>query len=82
MAFLGLPPTTRPRGVAAHELARDRLVAVVAPEPTQPRPPDGGQDRRCVGVIFGQAPRPPPPPRSGPVGPLSGAMAGAVGSRR
>ncbi|WP_280201801.1 LysR family transcriptional regulator, partial [Nocardia cyriacigeorgica] len=29
VAFLGLPPTTRPRGVAAHELARDRLVAVV-----------------------------------------------------
>ncbi|MBF6095445.1 LysR family transcriptional regulator [Nocardia cyriacigeorgica] len=32
VAFLGLPPTARPRGVAAHELARDRLVAVVAPE--------------------------------------------------
>ncbi|GIH14923.1 LysR family transcriptional regulator [Rugosimonospora africana] len=31
VAFLGLPTTTRPDGVAAHELARDRLVAVVAP---------------------------------------------------
>ncbi|MBL1116498.1 LysR family transcriptional regulator [Streptomyces sp. 110] len=31
VAFLGLPTTVRPRGVAAHELARDRLVAVVAP---------------------------------------------------
>ncbi|WP_459545205.1 LysR family transcriptional regulator [Nocardia sp. X0981] len=31
IAFLGLPTTSRPRGVAAHELARDRLVAVVAP---------------------------------------------------
>ncbi|MGW4324357.1 LysR family transcriptional regulator [Nocardia sp. NPDC004573] len=30
VAFLGLPVTARPRGVAAHELARDRLVAVVA----------------------------------------------------
>src|SRR4051794_15916471 len=32
VAFLGLPTTTRPEGVAAHELARDRLVAVVAPD--------------------------------------------------
>ncbi|MFD0494719.1 LysR family transcriptional regulator [Streptomyces rhizosphaericus] len=32
VAFLGLPTTARPRGVAAHELARDRLVAVVAPD--------------------------------------------------
>ncbi|TLF76721.1 LysR family transcriptional regulator [Nocardia cyriacigeorgica] len=32
VAFLGLPPATRPRGVTAHELARDRLVAVVSPE--------------------------------------------------
>ncbi|MGV9855428.1 LysR family transcriptional regulator [Streptomyces sp. NPDC003442] len=32
VAFLGLPTTVRPRGVAAHELARDRLVAVVAPD--------------------------------------------------
>jgi DNA-binding transcriptional LysR family regulator len=32
VAFLGLPTTTRPEGVAARELARDRLVAVVAPE--------------------------------------------------
>ncbi len=31
VAFLGLPTTARPHGVAAHELARDRLVAVVAP---------------------------------------------------
>lgn len=32
VAFLGLPTTARPHGVAAHELARDRLVAVVAPD--------------------------------------------------
>ncbi len=32
IAFLGLPTTARPRGVVAHELARDRLVAVVAPD--------------------------------------------------
>ncbi|WP_041289220.1 LysR family transcriptional regulator [Kribbella flavida] len=31
VAFLGLPTTTRPEGVEARELARDRLVAVVAP---------------------------------------------------
>ncbi|WP_107656941.1 LysR family transcriptional regulator [Nocardia suismassiliense] len=30
IAFLGLPTTARPQGVAVHELARDRLVAVVA----------------------------------------------------
>jgi DNA-binding transcriptional LysR family regulator len=32
VAFLGLPTTVRPRGVHAHELAHDRLVAVVAPD--------------------------------------------------
>lgn len=32
VAFLGLPTTARPQGVDAHELARDRLVAVVAPD--------------------------------------------------
>ncbi|MEU2256789.1 LysR family transcriptional regulator [Nocardia xishanensis] len=32
VAFLGLPTTARPRGVAVQELARDRLVAVVAPD--------------------------------------------------
>ncbi|MEV8533262.1 LysR family transcriptional regulator [Streptomyces sp. NPDC051211] len=32
VAFLGLPTTARPQGVAAHELADDRLVAVVAPD--------------------------------------------------
>lgn len=32
VAFLGLPTTTRPEGVEARELARDRLVAVVAPD--------------------------------------------------
>ncbi|MEV6278212.1 LysR family transcriptional regulator [Nocardia sp. NPDC051832] len=31
VAFLGLPATVRPEGVAARELARDRLVAIVAP---------------------------------------------------
>ncbi|MEU2036156.1 LysR family transcriptional regulator [Nocardia amamiensis] len=39
VAFLGLPTTARPHGVAAHELARDRLVAVVAPDhPLADRP--------------------------------------------
>lgn len=32
VAFLGLPPTARPRGVETRELARDRHVAVVPPE--------------------------------------------------
>jgi DNA-binding transcriptional LysR family regulator len=32
VAFLGLPTTARPEGVNARELARDRLVAVVAPD--------------------------------------------------
>ena len=32
VAFLGLPTTAHPQGVAARELARDRLVAVVAPD--------------------------------------------------
>jgi DNA-binding transcriptional LysR family regulator len=32
VAFLGLPTTSRPRGVGGRELARDRLVAVVAPD--------------------------------------------------
>ncbi|MEU0811856.1 LysR family transcriptional regulator [Streptomyces sp. NPDC005970] len=32
VAFLGLPTTARPQGVAAHELARGRLIAVVAPD--------------------------------------------------
>ncbi|MBF6210520.1 LysR family transcriptional regulator [Nocardia puris] len=32
VAFLGLPPTARPRGVAVHELLRDRLIAIVAPD--------------------------------------------------
>ncbi|MGA4844060.1 LysR family transcriptional regulator [Streptomyces sp. G45] len=32
VAFLGLPTTARPEGVEARELARDRLVAVVAPD--------------------------------------------------
>ncbi|MEH0983028.1 LysR substrate-binding domain-containing protein [Micromonospora sp. CPCC 205556] len=31
VAFLGLPTSVRPQGVHAQELARDRLVAVVAP---------------------------------------------------
>jgi DNA-binding transcriptional LysR family regulator len=31
VAFLGLPTTARPQGVNSQELARDRLVAVVAP---------------------------------------------------
>lgn len=32
VALLGLPATARPRGVRSYELARDQLVAVVAPE--------------------------------------------------
>jgi len=32
VAFLGLPVTARPEGVEVQELARDRLVAVVAPD--------------------------------------------------
>ena len=32
VAFLGLPSTARPTGVRSHELARDRLVAVLAPD--------------------------------------------------
>lgn len=32
VAFLGMPTTMRPEGVSARELARDRLVAVVAPD--------------------------------------------------
>jgi DNA-binding transcriptional LysR family regulator len=32
VAFLGLPVSARPSGVSMHELARDRLVAVVAPD--------------------------------------------------
>lgn len=32
VAFLGLPASARPQGVAVAELARDRLVAVVAPD--------------------------------------------------
>ncbi|GAA2965894.1 LysR family transcriptional regulator [Actinokineospora diospyrosa] len=32
VAFLGLPTTQRPEGVFSHELARDRLVAVVSPD--------------------------------------------------
>ncbi len=31
VAFLGIPVTARPRGVTAHELSRERLVAVVSP---------------------------------------------------
>ncbi|WP_280485720.1 LysR substrate-binding domain-containing protein, partial [Nocardia cyriacigeorgica] len=50
VAFLGLPPTTRPRGVAAHELARDRLVAVLPPDHPHPR------------LAPARPPAPPPPP--------------------
>ncbi|MER7488328.1 LysR family transcriptional regulator [Streptomyces sp. NPDC126497] len=32
VAFLGMPVTTRPRGVMARELTRERLVAVVSPD--------------------------------------------------
>lgn len=32
LAFLGLPVTTRPKGVGSKQLAEDRLVAVVAPD--------------------------------------------------
>ncbi|MFD3525402.1 LysR family transcriptional regulator [Streptomyces sp. NPDC058653] len=39
VAFLGLPTTARPEGVDARELARDRLVAVVAPDHPLAREP-------------------------------------------
>ncbi|MHA6626205.1 LysR family transcriptional regulator [Pseudonocardia sichuanensis] len=51
VAFLGLPTSVRPRGVHAHELARDRLVAVVAPD----HPLAGEQVvdlRRLAGEVF------------------------------
>ncbi|MCC5581059.1 LysR family transcriptional regulator [Microtetraspora sp. AC03309] len=40
VAFLGLPATARPQGVRAYELARDRLVAVVAPAHPLAKEPD------------------------------------------
>ena len=40
VAFLGLPSSARPTGVFRHELARDRLVAVLAPD----HPLAGAQD--------------------------------------
>ncbi|MEU9996569.1 LysR family transcriptional regulator [Streptomyces sp. NPDC050848] len=52
LAFLGLPtPTAPPRGVAAHVLAHDRLVAVVAPD----HPLAGGPEvdlRRLSSEVF------------------------------
>lgn len=51
VAFLGLPTTARPRGVAAHELARERLVAVVAPD--HPLAGEPAVDlRRLSGEVF------------------------------
>ncbi|MFG2990470.1 LysR family transcriptional regulator [Streptomyces sp. NPDC048257] len=51
VAFLGLPTTSRPQGVAARELARDRLVAVVAPD--HPLAGEAAVDlRRLAGEVF------------------------------
>ncbi len=51
VAFLGLPTTARPRGVAAHELARDRLVAVVAPDHPLAGEPTVDLRRLCSDVF-------------------------------
>lgn len=51
VAFLGLPATARPRGVRAHELARDRLVAVVAPDHPLAGEPEVGL-RRLASEVF------------------------------
>ncbi len=51
VAFLGLPATTHPAGVAARELARDPLVAVVAPD--HPLAAETAVDlRRLAGEVF------------------------------
>ena len=51
VAFLGLPTTTIPEGVHARQLARDRLVAVVAPD--HPLAAESSVDlRRLVTEVF------------------------------
>ncbi|WP_437066483.1 LysR family transcriptional regulator [Streptomyces sp. enrichment culture] len=46
VAFLGLPASARPQGVAGAELGRDRLVAVVAPD--HPLAGDAAVDLRAL----------------------------------
>ncbi|MGW1739103.1 LysR family transcriptional regulator [Nocardia sp. NPDC001965] len=48
VAFLGLPTTVQPHGVAGRELARDRLVAVVAPEHPLARETSVDLSRLCT----------------------------------
>ncbi|MFC5000579.1 LysR family transcriptional regulator [Dactylosporangium cerinum] len=51
VAFLGLPTDARPAGVESRELARDRLVAVVAPD--HPLAGEPAVDlRRLAGEVF------------------------------
>ncbi|NKY84897.1 LysR family transcriptional regulator [Nocardia veterana] len=51
IAFLGLPTTATPQGVAVRELARDRLVAVVAPD--HPLAAEAAVDlRRLAAEVF------------------------------
>ncbi|GHF17425.1 hypothetical protein GCM10014715_85630 [Streptomyces spiralis] len=62
VAFLGVPTTVRPEGVSSRELARDRLVAVVAPDhpsPLNQRSTFEDCPRRCS---WTSRPRPPVAP--------------------
>ncbi|MFJ6391245.1 LysR family transcriptional regulator [Streptomyces sp. NPDC091972] len=51
VAFLGLPTTMRPQGVGVRELARDRLVAVVAPDHPLAAEPTVDLRRLCSEVF-------------------------------
>ncbi|GAB3480014.1 LysR family transcriptional regulator [Amycolatopsis cihanbeyliensis] len=51
LAFLGLPATAHPRGVHYRELARDRLVAVLAPEHPLTGEPDVSLARLATEVF-------------------------------